>query len=354
MQGPHFQAGSRIAMLRARRMDPIGRMTINASGANEVYDRISDPSEAIKYAIGSMQPIDDAYTKSTYEEAERVKQQLQENLPRYRQCCEFDYQGSVTNNTHIVARSDIDLLTLHSNFISVEPPQKVETPYVGNPVNDLLLLRAASAVILKEKFPNATVDDSGSKSVSIEGGSLRRKVDVVSSNWRDTTAYFQTGMKRDRAIEVLDSRELKRIKNLPFLHNERIHNKDSVTLGGLRRVIRLLKSIRYDSPRKVNISSYDIASVVYGMDNCRLIVSNGMELILMHNCKVYLDTLATSQTLRDSLDVPNMMRKVFCKEGACLDGLNDLRRELDLLLGEIERDLTQSRRRLLETRMIYT
>lgn len=351
--GPHFVTSNRIARLRARRTDPTEGYMFKSAGANEVYERMQESSSAVKYAVGAMQPIDPVYTENTYREGERVRNQLEKNLSAYSIVCDFEYQGSVTNDTHIRAKSDIDLLTLHCSFVSLEPPQKPSTPYRGNPVADLMTLRQASILVLKEKFPEALVDSSGSKSVGIEGGSLRRKIDVVASNWCDTNEYCRTRLKRDRAIHILDSHKRERIRNLPFLHNDRLHNKDQKTIGGYRKAVRLLKSLKYDSDAGVGISSYDIAAIVYSMTDQSLTVMKSMELILLDACKQHLDFLAGNQRYRESLYVPNETRKVFCSEGASLTGLNELRKEVDQLRHDIENDLSRSFRKLASARIEY-
>ncbi|GIW83137.1 MAG: hypothetical protein KatS3mg105_4944 [Gemmatales bacterium] len=353
MKRPNFMRVDRLQRLRARRTDPTDPMEKYAR-ANEVYDRMTETSSAVKYAIGAMQPIDPTYTHNTYNEGERVRNQLEKNLGSYSIVCDFDYQGSVTNDTHIRAKSDIDLLTLHCAFVSLEPPQKPSSPYKGNPVDDLLILRKASIRILTDRFPEATVDSTGSKSVAIEGGSLRRKIDVVASNWRNTNEYARTRLKRDRGIHILDAHKRIRLPNLPFLHNDRIHNKDERTMGGLRKAIRLLKSLKYDADDGVDLSSYDIAAIVHAMEDQDLIVMKGMELVLLEKCKQFLDYLAGNQWYRESLEVPNGTRKIFCSEGASLTGLNELRREVDQLHHDIENDLTRSFRKLAEARIEYS
>ncbi|WP_437207083.1 hypothetical protein [Planctomicrobium sp. SH664] len=344
--------GTRLQRLRERRIDP-HEPTEKYARANEVYERMSESSSAIKYAIGAMQPIDPTYTDNTFREGDRVRNQLEKYLGGQGIICEYDYQGSVTNDTHIKAKSDIDLLTLHCAFVSLEPPQRPSYPYQGDPVEDLVILRRASTRVLIENFPEATVDSSGSKSVSIEGGSLRRKIDVVASNWHDTNEYARSGLKRDRGIHILDAHKRVRLANLPFLHNDRLHNKDQQTLGGLRKAIRLLKSLKYDSDAGVDLSSYDIAAIVYSMNNSQLTVMHGMELLLLERCKRHLDHLAATQWIRDSLDVPNGTRKIFCSEGATLAGLYQLQREVDQLKHDIENDLSRSFRRLEAARIEY-
>jgi hypothetical protein len=55
---------------------------------------LDDVSAPLGYLIDAMQPIDEEFTKKTFGEADRVKEQLKANLPGQYQA-EFDYQGSV-------------------------------------------------------------------------------------------------------------------------------------------------------------------------------------------------------------------------------------------------------------------
>jgi hypothetical protein len=348
--GPHFQTSGftkALDQLRARRIEQFEK----TATLNEVYDseKLRSEGTAVKYALGAMQPIDSEYTQNTFREGDRVKNQLE----KAGLACEFEYQGSVTSDTHIKARSDIDLLTLTCRFVTVDAPGPVSTPYYGNTIDDLIVLRQNSINVLRNKFPEATVDTTGAKSVAIEGGSLRRKIDVVSSNWRNTVQYERTRALRDRGVDVLDSKARTTRRNLPFLHNDRIDSKDRATASGLRKAIRLLKSLKYDSPQGVDLSSYDIAAIVYRMDESQLTVYRGAELILVERCKQHLDLLATNATFRESLYVPNDTRKIFCAEGASLTGLNQLQRDVDRLLYEITNDMSRSFRKLAEARLDY-
>lgn len=350
---PHFQTPTtlnRLDRLRNRRVEVIEKQVT----VNEVYARMaSETSSAVKYAIGSMQPIDPEYTRNTYKEAERVKDQLEKNLATRQLVCDYEYQGSVSNDTHIFAKSDIDLLTLYCGFVTLDPPQKATSPYQGDPVKDLLVLRQLSTQILEARFPQATVDSSRAKSVSIEGGSLRRKVDVVASNWCDTCEYARTRQKRDRAINILDAHKLTRPRNMPFLHNALLDEKDRRTLNGLRKAIRLLKSLKYDADTEVKLSSYDICAIVYNMSDSDLIVPKGAELVLVRNCNAYLDGLNANRIYRESLDVPDGTRKIFGGEGATVDGLNQVRKEVSQLQHDIENELSRSFRKLAEARIAY-
>src|SRR5437870_2631065 len=109
---------TRLEKLRNRRIDPL----MKVAGLNEAYARLTNEDSAVQYTISAMQPIDPAYTANTIEERNRVEKQLGDGYKGLGLRIEFDYQGSVTNDTHIRAHSDVDLLTVEQRFIGVQPP----------------------------------------------------------------------------------------------------------------------------------------------------------------------------------------------------------------------------------------
>src|SRR5271170_7236752 len=86
--------------------------------------------QELSYLIDGMQPIDEEFTKNTFNEGDRVKEQLKNNLPS-QYLVQFDYQGSVTSDTHIRIHSDIDLLVLHGGFVSWDDGVPLTSPYSG-------------------------------------------------------------------------------------------------------------------------------------------------------------------------------------------------------------------------------
>lgn len=336
---------SRLERLNQRRID---ENITEAKLYNESYRSIAQ-SDSVKYVIGAMQPIDPEYTKNTYKQAERVRSQLENRLTDH---CEYKYQGSVTNDTHIKAKSDIDLLVIIDKFFTVENPQIPKSPYKGDPLQDLINLRKEAEEALESAFPQADVDKSGSKSVSIEGGSLTRKVDVVPSNWFNTNKYAETDNEIFRGVQILDKSVPKRLANTPFLHNAWIDHKDGNTNGGMRKACRLMKSLKYDS-ENIDLSSYDIVSIAFNMANASLSYPKGSELLILGSCLDYCRQLQSNSTLRESIDVPDGHRKVFCDGHATLQGLNRLTEELEQLANDVLRENQRSFRKLAEARVEY-
>lgn len=320
-----------------------------ADARGEIYNKVNEDS-SIKYAIGCMQPVGSRYTEITFEEGDRVKNQLITGLRSQGICCEYKYQGSVTSDTHIKAHSDIDLLEVTDLFCFLEPPQVPKNPFTGDSRKEIAKLKQTSKELLEARFPAAKVDGSNSKAITICGGSLCRSIDVVPAVWWDTVAYSQSLDPKHRGVRILDQKNDCWIDNMPFLHNDRIDNRDRMYNGALRKVIRLLKSLKYDS-ESVSLSSYSIASIAYNMDDHLLATGMFQDLQLVGKSKVYLDKLSADKTLRESVMVPNGLHKVFTTGQATLDGLNDLRTEVDDLIDAIQRNLQKSFRKLEQWRM---
>lgn len=340
---------------KAARMGRGGQFVENyqASPVFEVYNKLGEEGSAVRYTVGAMARVDPKYTEVTYEQGDRVRKQLDRAYRAAEAQCDFEYQGSVTNDTHIKSHSDIDLLAITCRFHALEPPQTPTHRYEGDPIKDLTQVRAVSCNCLRATFPAAEVDDSGSKSVAVCGGSLLRKIDVVPANWYDTNAYAQSQAKRYRAIQVLDAKSGQRIKNSPFLHNFLIETRDRRTVGGLRKVIRLIKSLKYDSSGQVSLSSYDLAAIGYNMPELQLLTSPGEEIALLARLKSYLDGLAARPELRNEIMVPDESRRVFTAGYATLEGLNELRDEVDDLVEAVCSNRQKSFAKLAESRLAY-
>lgn len=337
----------RLTKLANRRLDP----DVHIKEANEVYKRLQqEPS--IRYAIGAMQPIDQAYTKITFEQCDRVQNQLVRAYEQEGLKPSFNHQGSTTNDTHIKAHSDIDLLTISEESFAVEPPNKPQTPYKGDPVSDLRQLRKIAISRMSSSFPEADIDSQGAKSVSIEGGSLRRKVDVVFCNKWHTVDYVEKKEEIWMGIQILDNDKDIRVANKPYLHNAWIDYQDKQSNGGLRKTVRLWKSLKYDT-EKIDLSSYDICALAFNMPLEDLLYASGHDLRLIKNGQKYLRFLVSSPENRNNLMVPNKTRKIFCDEGASLKGLAQLSNEVDLLVGEIEASLSRTFTKLAEARIDY-
>ena len=308
---------------------------------------------AVRYAVGAMQPIDNEYTKNTFAESERVQGQLSAGYEGIGRSVEYAHQGSVTSDTHIKAHSDIDLLVVEKRFVYLEPPLQPSSPYKGDAMQDRLELRHVAEKKPVSAYPSANVDCSGGKAISLSGGSLRRKVDVVIAGWLDTPEYKDGLGEHFRGVSVLDKPERKTIQNKPFLHNFRVDLRDRLERGGLRKVIRLLKSLKYDADKTATISSYDVAAIAYTAPDDWWTTPSQQDLLLIDRAGKWLDYLSSDPAYASTLQVPNATRRIFCEAGATFAGLDELRRETTGLLNDIRQGLSRSFRKLEEARISY-
>jgi hypothetical protein len=204
-------------------------------------------------------------------------------------------------------------------FFTVEPPLKPQNPYKGDPKDDLLELRKDCVECLGVAFPKAVVDNSGSTSIKISGGSLICKVDVVPANWYDTVSYNDGEGSHHRGVMVLNRDEMERKKNFPFLFNFRLHAHDIARGGVPRMLIRLLKTIKADyendNTSSVSFSSFDICSLAYRMPDDYLCVQRRQPLDIILSYLRWIYAVLLDSPLRSSLKVVDDSRLIFDNSG---------------------------------------
>jgi hypothetical protein len=310
----------------------------------EAYQRRT-PGRATKYALGAMQAVDADYTRNSYEEGNRVLRQLQEGLAG-EISVEFKYQGSVPLDIHIRGISDIDMLVLRNDFHTYDPSGpaaqagRYRNPIADTAIDRIRRLRSRCEAILASAYPTADLDKSGSKSITLSGGSLRRKVDVVPSHWHDTARYQSSGSEHERGVSILVKDEGRTTDNLPFLHMKHINDKNIATWDGAKKTIRLLKNLKSDSDycSLISLSSYDIASLVWHFPHTSLQVIDAKELTLLAAAKLHLNWCAANKAEVMKLDTPDGTRKIIDNDSKFW-GLTLLALEIDQLAEAVEADL---------------
>lgn len=294
----------------------------------EKYNTLQE-HEDVKYLLGSMEPMDADYTRVTLREAERVYKYLEA-------FSDIRLQGSVTTNTHIRYYSDVDVLSISKEFITWEGslPDTISV-FRGNTIDTLKALRSRCRSTIRSEFPAVMIEDKD-RALALTGGSLQRNVDVVIANWYDTLAYVSSKQERDRGIQVLDISVPKRVLNKPFLHQYHLHQKNNLTGDGQNRAIRLLKTLKMDASSKIEISSYDICSLVWNMNSTRLPGGADQSFILANNVASDLLRWVTNESVLNELVVPNQTRRIIDpNEGTSLVAVRALWYELYQLLGRI-------------------
>jgi hypothetical protein len=288
----------------------------------EDYEKLPE-TPGVKYAIGSMSPVDPTSTKVSVEEGERVADTLISSLRACGINATRELQGSVALDIHIKGHSDVDMLVILSDVIRIQTPAKSGIFYVDSSdtrsmVDIVSELRFESEKKLCSRYPQAKVDCSNGKSISMQGGSLRRKIDIVPSCWYDNHTYQISKLECDRGISIYNKKDHELITNLPFTHIKKVDDRDLIYTGNLKRVARLLKNMVADMPvykkeKAEKLSSYDIAAIAYNMDG-RLNVPGYLSLGLVELTNQYLSYLINNPWERNALIVPDGSRNIFDKE----------------------------------------
>jgi hypothetical protein len=326
---PKHNYKARLQNLSNRRTD----IALNKAFLTESFRKAGLP-ETVRYVFESMNAIEPSYTKKTYEEAERVQNQIKNGLsPSV--SIEFQYQGSVPLNTHIRLHSDLDILTVHKGFHGLEPPLTPSLPYSNeSATRDLRELRTNIYSTLSSAFPKATVDNSIPKAISIKGGSLARKFDIIVCNWYETvlynSAYFKTNALR--GIQIYDKKQDTRLNaDYPFAHIEKVEEKNKRTMSeNYKRVIRLLKSLKADADVDINLSSFMITSVMYHMEDYKYSPDVQNSTALLTSTSEHLERIIENYQYRQSLDSPNGKEKLFAQDDSKkVAEFRKLKKELD-------------------------
>lgn len=321
---------TRLNNLSSRRYDRaiVGNSGIESLSKSLLFENqydfssLAEKEKWTKYVLDSMAEVPKRSTEISFEEGEKVKTHLKEHLRDYGLSAEFRFQGSVINNTHIKGYSDIDLLVITDKYYTLERPQVPTVPYNGNPLDDLNELRNVCVKILREAYSVAHIDNSGSKSIKISGGSLRRDIDVVPANWFNSNLFNQFPQQDFyRGVQVYNKKENSRDTNYPFYNKELLNRKDARTNHLYKSIVRLAKNIRCDSDNKLvqEISSYDIQALFYHMNDSCFYNIQGIDVIPVMT--KYLEQLLGNPSSYLNLEVPDKTRLISDKVSLNVLGL---------------------------------
>lgn len=314
--------------------------TINSEEIEDWERRGSQNQQWTRYAIGAMESVGKKYTAISIETGERVAHQLKVRLTNVGIDVECQLQGSVPLDVHIKRVSDVDVLALRTDFFTYKTAGvkalrgEYRTPTQLTSSGALHSLRQQVESALESAFPAARVEKTGAKAVNVTGGSLPRSVDVVPSHWHDTIEYQMSGKQADRGVTIYNKKTGETIGNLPFLHIERVGSRCDSINGGLRKAIRLCKSVKADSDRDIKLSSYDIAAIMYHADMSALRLGQYSDLTVLAETQRHLDALYKDPVAASKLWVPDESRVIFDTEEK-RKSLLQLSLELDELLKNV-------------------
>jgi len=240
--------------------------------------------ELPKFVRVAMDEVDVKYTSASKEAGAHVRDRLKEVFDYV----SFQYQGSVMTNTHIKGASDIDLLVICDKFFSWNR-KSVESvvatgdnvfsasqydrlvralgieEYKGNWLSDLSRIREVGEAVLAKAYD--VVDISKAKSIKITNQNLHRDVDIVVASWYDNVVSIANNRDLEyRGIQVFNKSARQREPvDYPFKRAKLLNDRSALTQGRLKKMIRLLKTLKAEAEYEIDFSSFDIYALCYAM-----------------------------------------------------------------------------------------
>jgi len=334
--------------------DSITGTASNREFRKSIFESVQE-SDGVKYAVVAMTSVDANDTAISIREGERVASSLANSLSSEGVRVDTKLQGSVGLDVHIKGYSDVDMLVLVKDTILIErpsvDPSRYSPPTDTRPMEKIVGdLRARSEIILPKNFPAVDVNVKGPKSIALEGGSLQRKIDIVPAVWYHTATYQTSRLDHDKAVKIFNKADQSFILNFPFLNRKIINDADALVGGNIKRIVRLLKTLQSDSNAIAirNINSFDVLSIAYEM-RAKLNIPAYQQLGLVDILRERLQFLMENKAYRDSMNTPDLTRKVFDNENKvealtllyldCNDLADSLVKEISPYLGRYSKEV---------------
>ncbi|PBP62596.1 hypothetical protein CCL19_20365 [Pseudomonas syringae] len=312
----------------------------------ESFESIQEP-DGVKYTVGAMAPVEKRYTEISIAEGERVATSLSKSLLAESVNVEYRLQGSVGLDVHIKGYSDVDMLVLIADTLTVQSPYVNPSSYSDakdmRPLTEIISdLRSRSERILTNNFPKVNINVNGGKSIALEGGSLARKIDIVPAFWYHSRDYQSCLLEHYKGVRIFNKLDLQFITNYPFLNKRLVNDADEQCGGNLKRVVRLMKTLQADATGDVaesivKLNSFDVLSIAYDMRS-QLYTPYYHQLTLVDTLVDRLQYLIVNKEWRQNMETPDCTRKVFNDEGK-LSGLVCLHRECQRLAVDLAKEI---------------
>lgn len=273
----------------------------------EDYELIAEPV-GIKYLLGTMKPIDTAYTQASVEEGRRVSGMIVQAFEVLGQRVDVLLQGPLACDVHIKKHACSDIVLISK--LSSRQQRYEKEPY------DLMAFsmtfRAQLEGVLQAMF------HSGSLTLDEEGSALfRDKRNTESALIVPAVCYeeYAYASKFGTALGLYE----KGLSHLLCCNPQKllklIDERDAHYFGNLRRAIRLFFNVIADMPtykknRLTCLSPRELMSIAYGMSS-ELDTFPGNSPGLLERVRAHLQFICDSETFRKSVVCLDSGRKIF-------------------------------------------
>lgn len=312
--------------------------------------------EVTEYIRKAMRGVNPTYTQNSKIAAAQVKAHL---IKSHGTNVKFEYQGSVMTNTHILKDNDIDIVQLTSkssefnhsglknaianpvSFTSkeIENLKKHERDfqkYNGNKMQDLLDVREKSEKVLSSQYKEVEIKN---KSICVKVSSPKRNVDVVTAIFYKGVDYMRSNGNHRKGVQIYDKDANKLLDlDYPFWSIKRINEKNILSTGRLKNMIRFIKNVKFDSDLIDNpscvIKSFHINAICYNISLKNYEFHHFLDLVSVVNYEFL--KILSDENYRNSLRSVDGTELIFEKNTLQkLKEIKFLQQEIDSILADL-------------------
>lgn len=293
-----------------------------------IRDHILSPSfsdesipEPVRFAMESMQEVDQAYTYKVYANTRKIEKEILKNVNFPGVRIDVRYQGPLRTETHIRLYGEVDLM-----FILPNGSSSKDVFTLGQQIKEI-----ASGMEFQ------SVDYSSGLHIKIKTQKPACPINILPASWIDNPQYLEKKNEIYRGVATYDFKAKTKKKNLPFLNMGRITMKDQDTKGGFKKAIRLLKVL--SSYESVNLSTYELSSLLYKIDDEVFDTKEGLELTMLPHINSYIKDLVGDKEGFEVLLSPSEKELVFGTREDRKEAVAKLQSGLDKLVSDLKESL---------------
>jgi len=243
------------------------------------------PMKKIDYSINTMHSINADTTEVMIELYNNLKLELSDTYDKLGLDIEFMAIGGLLNQTNTKNNNKIDILIINNGFFSSPSYKNNEKIFI----QELVALRNFTYKHLQSLYPEAKIDDSRPLSIDFTLRPVSHNFSLYFGLWQCNTTFNPSGyFSENTSINLLNYHTLSSICCNPFKALKNLNNKDKITNGNTRNLIRLLKDIKIKSNTTNHLSGYKIESLVYAMSNESLMKPSDQTISLLIECSLHL------------------------------------------------------------------
>ncbi len=277
---------------------------------------------ALRYALESMIEIDQSYSYKVFSIAKKIQDSISSGFQKKPVKVDFRYDGPIQTETHITLFGDVTLLTLITPQ-TTKPWQEVQ-----------FLIREIIELMKKLPFVQKVGFSNHFEIIALTEKPTAR-ITIQPAIWLNNKSYLETKREIERGICEFRFGEKTKRNYLPFKNIARINAKDDRTAGGLKRVIRLLRTLQADAETPIQLEPHEISSMAYDIPERQLKFHPKQSLSLLSVVNAQLTRLCSDRKYFETLKAPSEQEVVFGSKPKQAE-VQKLKNSLDNLSGVLQ------------------